>query len=138
MTAVICTALLLMGAPCDRGGHALPAADPSRGGRASMVLIYQADLDRLHVERVRDLARFEAWICLHRHEGAWNDAGDPYWGGLQMDRGFQMTYGADMIRAHRGGLADTWTPAEQIVVAERAYATRGFGPWPLTRLACGI
>ena len=28
------------------------------------------------------------WLCIHRFEGAWSDSGDPYWGGLQMDRGF--------------------------------------------------
>ena len=77
--------------------------------------------------RVR-LERYTAWVCIHRHEGAWNDSGDPYWGGLQMDRGFMRAYGRDMIARHHGGLADTWTPAEQIVVAERAYASRGFAP----------
>jgi hypothetical protein len=87
--------------------------------------------------RVR-LERFEAWVCIHRHEAAWNDRGDPYWGGLQMDRGFMRAYGPDMIRRHHGGLADTWTPAEQIVVAERAYRTRGFAPWPQTARSCGV
>jgi Transglycosylase-like domain len=84
------------------------------------------------------LERFEAWVCIHRHEAAWDDSGDPYWGGLQMDRGFMRAYGGDMIRRHRGGLADTWTPAEQIVVAERAYASRGFAPWPQTARSCGV
>jgi len=83
-------------------------------------------------------ARFEAWVCIHRHEAAWNDRGDPYWGGLQMDRGFMRAYGGDMIARHHGGLADTWTPAEQILVAERAYASRGFAPWPNTARACGV
>jgi hypothetical protein len=87
--------------------------------------------------RVR-LRRFEAWVCIHRHEAAWNDGGDPYWGGLQMDRGFMRAYGSDMLRRHHGGLANTWTPAEQIVVAERAYATRGFAPWPQTARSCGV
>ena len=32
------------------------------------------------------------WLCIHRFEGSWRDAGDPYWGGLQMDRGFISTY----------------------------------------------
>ena len=82
--------------------------------------------------------RFGAWVCIHRHEAAWNDAGDPYWGGLQMDRGFMRAYGSDMIRRHHGGLANTWTPAEQIVVAERAYKARGFAPWPNTSRACGV
>jgi hypothetical protein len=84
------------------------------------------------------LQRFGAWICIHRHEAAWNDAGDPYWGGLQMDRGFMRAYGGDVIARHHGGLANTWTPAEQIVVAERAYRTRGFGPWPNTSRSCGV
>jgi hypothetical protein len=84
------------------------------------------------------LQRFEAWVCIHRHEAAWNDSGDPYWGGLQMDRGFMSAYGEDMIARHHGGLANTWTPAEQIVVAERAYRTRGFAPWPNTARSCGV
>jgi hypothetical protein len=84
------------------------------------------------------LARFEAWVCIHRHEAAWDDTGDPYWGGLQMDRGFMRAYGGDMIARHHGGLADTWTPAEQIVVAERAYRKRGFAPWPNTSRSCGV
>ena len=84
------------------------------------------------------LERFDAWVCIHRHEAAWNDTGDPYWGGLQMDRGFMRAYGRDMITRHHGGLADTWTPAEQIVVAERAYRTRGFAPWPQTARSCGV
>lgn len=87
---------------------------------------------------VRDLRRFPSWVCIHQHEAAWNDPNDPYWGGLQMDRGFMAAYGSDMIRRHRGGLADTWTPAEQIVVAERGYAARGFSPWPQTARMCGV
>ena len=87
--------------------------------------------------RVR-LERYSAWVCIHQHEGAWNDSGDPYWGGLQMDRGFMRAYGSDMIARHKGGLADKWTPAEQIVVAERAYASRGFAPWPNTARSCGV
>jgi hypothetical protein len=84
------------------------------------------------------LARYGAWVCIHRHEAAWNDTGDPYWGGLQMDRGFMRAYGGDMIARHHGGLANTWTPVEQIVVAERAYRTRGFAPWPNTARSCGV
>lgn len=80
-----------------------------------------------------------SWVCIHQHEGAWNDTGDPYWGGLQMDYGFMTTYGMDMIRRHHGGLANTWTPYEQMLVAQRAYDSgRGFGPWPNTRIPCGV
>jgi len=28
------------------------------------------------------------WLWIHRFEGSWADSGDPYWGGLPMDRSF--------------------------------------------------
>ena len=65
-------------------------------------------------------------------------SGGEYWGGLQMDSQFMQSYGADMIRRHHGGLADTWTPVEQITVANRAWHTRGFAPWPTTSRECGL
>jgi hypothetical protein len=126
---------------------ALPVPPPARLGwrreRLREQLARQARvLGRYRVQARRPLRlrleRFEAWVCIHRHEAAWNDRGDPYWGGLQMDRGFMRAYGPDMIRRHHGGLADTWTPAEQIVVAERAYRMRGFAPWPQTARSCGV
>jgi hypothetical protein len=76
------------------------------------------------------------WICIHRYEGAWNDAGAPYYGGLQMDLEFQNTYGRDLLS--RKGTADHWTPLEQMWVAERAQRTRGFWPWPNTARYCGL
>jgi hypothetical protein len=126
---------------------ALPVPPPPRIGWHSARLRKQLSdqarvLGRYRVQARRPLRlrlqRFEAWVCIHRHEAAWNDRGDPYWGGLQMDRGFMRAYGRDMIRRHHGGLADTWTPAEQIVVAERAYQRRGFAPWPQTARSCGV
>lgn len=90
------------------------------------------------------------WECIHsgikangqrvgNGEASWTDAGDPYWGGLQMDRTFMLEYGRDMIRKHHGGLANTWTPREQIIVAQRAFAQgRGYNPWPNTGRACGL
>ena len=81
--------------------------------------------------------RLRAWLCIHRHEGAWNDGGAPYWGGLQMDFDFQRTYGGWLLR--RKGTANKWTPLEQIWVAERAYRSgRGFYPWPNTARRCGL
>jgi hypothetical protein len=124
-----------------RGAHAETVAPP-RGGAA--------------LEPIGDEA---AWLCIHngtpvaggepgtdgQGEGPWNDAGDPYWGGLQMDRGFMSAYGSDFIREHRGegagglGLADSWTPREQMVAAERARSSgRGYYPWPLTARRCGL
>jgi len=76
------------------------------------------------------------WICIHRYEGSWADPGAPYYGGLQMDVEFQRTYGIEIYRAK--GTADHWTALEQMWVAERAYRTRGFWPWPNTARYCGL
>jgi hypothetical protein len=77
------------------------------------------------------------WLCIHRYEGSWRDSGDPYWGGLQMDRGFMSGY-APRYLLHRG-LADRWSPLEQMWVAERAYRSgRGFYAWPNTARMCGL
>jgi hypothetical protein len=78
-----------------------------------------------------------AWLCIHRYEGSWGDSGDPYWGGLQMDRGFMARYAPGYLL--RRGYADRWTPLEQMWVAERAYrGGRGFYPWPSTARMCGL
>ena len=78
-----------------------------------------------------------AWLCIHRYEGSWTDGGSPYYGGLQMDVGFQETYGRALFAAK--GTADHWTPLEQMWVAERAYRSgRGFYPWPNTARYCGL
>ena len=77
------------------------------------------------------------WLCIHRFEGGWSDSGDPYWGGLQMDRGFMRTYAPSFLL--RKGWADRWTPLEQMWVAERAHRSgRGYGPWPNTARYCGL
>jgi len=76
------------------------------------------------------------WQCIHHYEGSWTDPNSPYYGGLQMDVEFQQTYGYDLYRAK--GTADHWTPLEQMWVAERAYRTRGYWPWPNTARYCGL
>jgi hypothetical protein len=53
-----------------------------------------------------------------------------------MDRGFMRTY-APRELLHRG-LANRWTPLEQMWVAERAHRTRGYYPWPNTARSCGL
>jgi hypothetical protein len=78
----------------------------------------------------------QQWLCIHHYEGSWTDPNAPYYGGLQMDLEFQETYGADLYRAK--GTADHWSPLEQMWVAERAYRTRGFWPWPNTARYCGL
>ena len=78
-----------------------------------------------------------AWLCIHRYEGSWSDSNDPYWGGLQMDRGFMQAHAPSFLL--RRGYADRWTPLEQMWVAERAYRSgRGFSPWPNTARLCGV
>jgi len=82
-------------------------------------------------------AHRNAWLCLHRYEGSWRDDRAPYYGGLQMDIGFQQHYGRVLLRAK--GTADHWTPLEQMWIAEKAYrAGRGFYPWPNTARYCGL
>jgi hypothetical protein len=78
-----------------------------------------------------------AWACIHHFEGAWSDPNAPYYGGLQMDLGFQRMYGRYLLA--RKGTANNWTPLEQMWVAERALrAGRGFDPWPNTARSCGL
>ena len=61
----------------------------------------------------------------------------PYYGGLQMDLGFQRAYGAKLLETK--GTADNWSPLEQMWVAERAHASgRGFYPWPNTARYCNL
>jgi hypothetical protein len=80
--------------------------------------------------------------CIHLHEGAWNsNTGNGFYGGLQMDYGFQRTYGAEFLA--RYGTADRWPVWAQVIAARRArdgyagYGGRGYGPWPNTARACG-
>lgn len=77
-----------------------------------------------------------AFLCIHRFEGRWTDGGGPYYGGLQMDLGFQETYAPALLRTK--GTADHWTPLEQIWTAEKALKSRGFYPWPNTARFCGL
>lgn len=78
----------------------------------------------------------QALLCIHRHEGSWRDGSAPYYGGLQMDLGFQQTYGGWLYR--KKGTADHWAPLEQIWTAEKAVRARGFWPWPSTARLCGV
>lgn len=78
----------------------------------------------------------QAWYCIHRHEGPWNDPNAPYWGGLQMDMNFMSAYGHWLL-VHKG-TADHWTPLEQIWAGVRAWRQRGFEPWSTSAHACGV
>ena len=78
-----------------------------------------------------------AFTCIHRYEGAWNsNTGNGYYGGMQMDYGFQRTYGPEFLA--RYGTADRWPISAQLLAAYRAYRARGFSPWPNTARYCGV
>ena len=79
-----------------------------------------------------------AFGCIHRYEGGWSsNTGNGYYGGLQMDLGFQRSYGSDYLT--RWGTADNWPAWAQLSAAVRAYRSgRGFWPWPNTARACGL
>jgi hypothetical protein len=79
---------------------------------------------------------YAKWRCIHGHEAAWDDQHAPHYGGLQFDDDFQRTYGPGFFV--RWGDAGNWPVWAQLIAAERAYQTRGFGPWPNTRRMCGI
>jgi hypothetical protein len=81
---------------------------------------------------------YAALLCIHRGEGAWTaySPSGPYYGGLQMNRGFELAYGAQFVR--RFGDALHWKPGLQIAVGYRAVRRIGFSPWPATRLGCGV
>ncbi len=73
------------------------------------------------------------WLCIHRGEGAWDDGGYPYYGGLQMTAGW---YGG------RGHLASSDPPAVQMAAAEHQYKASHYsiawleGKWPNTSPPC--
>jgi hypothetical protein len=78
-----------------------------------------------------------AFLCIHHFEGSWpSNTGNGYYGGLQMNLGFQRTYAPWLLRTK--GTADHWTPLEQLWTAEKAARSRGFYPWPNTARFCGL
>lgn len=136
--------------------HYRESAKPGPGGWIQLVRVVidrtrVAEHKRHYVWASRQLQRrwsllgnVRAWSCIHYNprtgtgEGSWDDSGDPYWGGLQMNRGFMFRYGADMIRKYHG-FANVWHPYDQMIVAQRALRSgRGYYPWPNTARACGL
>ena len=124
----------LMGAPrTPTEGRVLREMSVPDVKRAVLLWKRRAAAARRRAERPPHLSAF---LCIHRFEGSWRDRGGPYYGGLQMDLGFQRTYGPQLLLAK--GTADHWTPLEQIWTAEKAARSRGFYPWPNTARSCGL
>jgi hypothetical protein len=83
--------------------------------------------------------RLPRLMCIHSHEGAWNSYNPAgYYGGLQMDWSFMRSYGWDMLRKYHWRDARYWSPADQLAVASRAVAHRGYTPWYSSAAACGL
>jgi hypothetical protein len=131
----------------ERPGALRLAGD--RMGRIAQLARWRAVADWLAraKERVRPGERpardripyYDALSCVAGHESGsrWDAAtGNGYYGGLQMGVRFQQTYGPELYAAK--GTADHWTADEQMIVAGRAVAGRGFTPWPMTARACGL
>ena len=113
------------------------AVTPGTAKQASVqALLRWRRLARAARIRAQHPPHMSALLCIHHFEGSWTDSGAPFWGGLQMNYGFQATYGPWLLR-HKG-TADHWTPLEQIWVAEKAVVSRGFYPWPNTGRMCGV
>lgn len=84
-------------------------------------------------------SRLPGLMCIHSHEGAWNSYNPAgYYGGLQMDWSFMRTYGWDMLVKYHWHDARYWSPADQLAVASRAVAHRGYWPWANSAYACGL
>lgn len=124
----------LMGTPPTRAARRTPAATSVEFAKWTLRL-WKARAAKAQRKAQRP-PHLQAFLCIHRYEGAWTDGGAPYYGGLQMDLGFQRAYGRHLLRTK--GTADHWTPLEQIWTAEKAHRSRGFYPWPRTARACGL
>lgn len=116
-------------------------AHRARANGATMRALQSALHDRVAVDSSGWLAN--AFLCIQRRETAppypdWRTAsGNGFFGGLQMNLGFQRSYGAEFLAAW--GTADHWPAFVQVTVAMRAYlAGRRFDPWPNTARDCGL
>ena len=123
------------------GKRPQPADDAEQVATSLGRLTSLRDLWQERAARARSRAKRPphraAWLCIHRHEGAWTDPDAPYYGGLQMSMEFQRAFGRYLLR--KKGTADRWTPEEQMWVGEAALrAGSGFRPWPNTARRCGL
>ena len=79
---------------------------------------------------------YSRWECVHLNEGAWNDDGAPYYGGLQFDWNYMAAYGPGFLR--KWGHAGRWPVWAQLIAAERGRQAAGWHPWPNTARECGL
>jgi hypothetical protein len=77
------------------------------------------------------------WDRLAQCEASGNwaaNTGNGYYGGLQFNLGTWQSYGGGEFAAY----PHQATREEQILVAERLHAARGFQPWPACRVKLGL
>ena len=126
-------------------GRARPAVRAAQsGGLVSALGAWETREARAALAVARQLqpelppGLLRAFSCIHAYEGSWSaDTGNGYYGGLQMDVGFQRLYGGAYLR--RWGTADNWPVWAQLAAAVRAYRSgRGFWPWPNSARLCGL
>ena len=123
-----------MGVPLTATAGPAAGGDEHPGrpaGGAAVATLGQGENQR----KAENPPHMAACLCIHRYEGSWTTGG-PYYGGLQMDLGFQHSYGPWLLRTK--GTADHWTPLEQLWTAAKAAKSRGFWPWPNTARSCGL
>ncbi len=131
MLVALLSLVLIMPSGLSPGANAAPVPHAPRPAA------HKAKHRRPARRRPPQIPHFRDWTCIHSHEApTWRIADPPYYGGLQMDIGFQRAYGAGYLRTE--GTANNWSPAQQMLAAERAWRARGFTPWPNTARMCGL
>jgi len=88
-------------------------------------------------QRVVTYAGNSVWDDLARCESGGNwaiNTGNGYYGGLQFSLGTWQQYGGAEFAAY----PHQATREEQIIVAERLRAARGYAPWPACRAKLGL
>ena len=88
-------------------------------------------------QRVVTYAGNSVWDDLARCESGGNwaiNSGNGYYGGLQFSLGTWQQYGGAEFAAY----PHEATREEQIIVAERLRAVRGYAPWPACRAKLGL
>lgn len=96
---------------------------------------WRSIFDSLHQSRPWSQTWYADALCVHSHEGAWNDdTGNGFYGGLQFDYGTWLSNGGGRF-APTANLA---SPLEQLEVAYTTWKSRGWEPWPNTARMCGL
>ena len=118
--------------------EAVVSASPSRPGAVSMqAVLVPIPTPTPAPRRVVTYDGDTVWDRLAMCEASGNwaaNTGNGYYGGLQFDLSTWQGYGGSAFAAY----PHQATREEQIIVAERLHAARGFQPWPSCRIKLGL